>query len=536
MLITILDGYVDEPSRLGVPPYISPYPRYLAGAISDAGHEYEYMTIDHLRSGSRPKGQILTIIFGAIVPGKYLRSMPMSRKELDRILKEVAGEAIVWSPAPLHHSKGGICISGCDPDAFVHDFLTTGKGTERRRLPEEWSDWAVKGAGLVAQHQDHPQPLIVELDLSYGCSRYISGGCSFCTEPLYGEPVFRSTQSIIAELRALLKQGCTNFRLGGQSCIMSYMAEGIGETETPKPNVTVMGELFRGISELGGIRVLHTDNANPGIIARHPAESARILKMIVNTCTGGNVLSLGIESTDPEVVGKNNLNSTPDDALSAIRLINRIGSERGPTGLPRLLPGLNFIAGLKGETGETYAHNTRFLMNVLGEGLMLRRINIRQVAGTRRSFPRQRHRREFFAFKSFVRESIDRPMLERVAPAGTILKNAFTELIKGKLTFARQIGTYPLLIGIPQDIGIGKFLNVRVTDHGSRSLTAVEHPLDINDCQMSALEALPSIGRKRAARIVRARPLVSVEELARALEDEELAEEIAEHFTFGGDE
>ena len=204
--------------------------------------------------------------------------------------------------------------------------------------------------------------------------------------------------------------------------------------------------------------------------------------------------------------------------------------------MPKLLPGLNFIAGLAGETRETYAHNTRFLRNILKEGLILRRINIRQVADTRRAFPRQRHRREFFAFKRFVRESIDRPMLERVVPAGTILKNAFTELKKGKLTFARQIGTYPLLIGIPQDIGIGKFLDVKVTDHGSRSLTAVEHPLDINSCQMSALEALPGIGRKRAARIMRARPLASVEELARVLEDGELSKEIAEHFTFGGDE
>src|SRR5206468_2476121 len=46
MKVVILDGYVDEPSNFGVPPYISPYPRYVAGAVRDAGHEWEYETMD----------------------------------------------------------------------------------------------------------------------------------------------------------------------------------------------------------------------------------------------------------------------------------------------------------------------------------------------------------------------------------------------------------------------------------------------------------------------------------------------------------
>ena len=48
MRIIILDAYVDEPSCLGVPPYISPYVRYLAGAVSDSGFDYTYITIDEL--------------------------------------------------------------------------------------------------------------------------------------------------------------------------------------------------------------------------------------------------------------------------------------------------------------------------------------------------------------------------------------------------------------------------------------------------------------------------------------------------------
>jgi radical SAM superfamily enzyme with C-terminal helix-hairpin-helix motif len=83
MKIVILDGYVDEPSCLGVPPFISPYIRYTAGAIKDAGHDFIYLTIDEYRKSSlkikaMKKANLIIIIGGAIVPGKYLRGTPAS--------------------------------------------------------------------------------------------------------------------------------------------------------------------------------------------------------------------------------------------------------------------------------------------------------------------------------------------------------------------------------------------------------------------------------------------------------------------------
>ena len=33
--VVLVDGYVDEPAHFGVPPYISTYPRYTAGALVD---------------------------------------------------------------------------------------------------------------------------------------------------------------------------------------------------------------------------------------------------------------------------------------------------------------------------------------------------------------------------------------------------------------------------------------------------------------------------------------------------------------------
>jgi len=535
MRVTILDGYIDEPSRLGVPPYLSPYPRYVTGAIIAAGHEPEYMTIDHWRQGKRPNGQLLFVISGAQVPGKYLRTMPMSGKELERILEFTKIEVHVWyssEPAETVAGNEAHHVWGCDPDAYIHDLLSCGAGKKRRRTSEEWSSWPVVGASIVMQHMDFPQPLIAEIDMSYGCPHYITGGCSFCTEPLLGQPVFRNEQAIIAEFKALLKAGCTNFRLGGQSCIFSYMASGIGETDKPRPNVEAIANLFKGISKLPGIKVLHTDNADPGIIATHPEESAEILNILVKSCTSGNLLSLGLESADPVVAEQNNLNSNPAEVMTAIRMINKAGGERGPTGLPKLLPGINFLAGLEGESQETFELNSQFLDGVLASGLLLRRINIRQVAPTRRTFAKPGNKKAFIRFKKHVRENIDSRMLEKVAPTGTQLKDVFTEVKIGKLMFARQIGTYPILIGIPQNLEPGIFLDVKVTGHGSRSLTAVEYPLDVNGCQLSALEALPGIGRKRAIRLFMARPMKSIENLKSALDEPELATSIIDFVKF----
>lgn len=538
MKITILDGYIDEPSRLGVPPFISPYARYIFGAVKAAGHEPEYLTIDHYRQGIRPTGDLLFIISGALVPGKYLRTMPISSKELASILIESQLDNHVWySSKPEMTPIGATHLWDCDADAYVFDMLTNGSPDKRRRTSQEWVEWPVLGAdmmkhhhdGVVKPHQNFPGSIIAELDMSYGCAHYITGGCSFCTEPLFGKPVFREEQSIISEIKALLKAGCVNFRLGGQSCIISYKAEGIGDTDRPKPNVMALKQLFNGISKLPGIKVLHTDNADPSIIASYPDEAENILQTIANTCTSGNLLSLGIETADQEVADINNLNSRADEVMAAIKIINKAGRERGPTGLPILLPGLNFLVGLEGETKQTFEHNIQFLKDVLSQDLLLRRINIRQVAPARRTFQPTRLKKEFINFKKFVREEIDTQMLEKIIPAGTLLKELFTEVKIGKIMFARQIGTYPILVGIPQNLELGIFLDAKVTSHGSRSLTALEYPLDINNCSLAALEELPGIGKKRAARLFRARPIKSEDELKNALDDTSLASQIMQY-------
>ena len=38
----IIDGYVDEPACLGVPPYISPYIRTIAGVLKEREYKVHY--------------------------------------------------------------------------------------------------------------------------------------------------------------------------------------------------------------------------------------------------------------------------------------------------------------------------------------------------------------------------------------------------------------------------------------------------------------------------------------------------------------
>ena len=103
----------------------------------------------------------------------------------------------------------------------------------------------------------------------------------------------------------------------------------------------------------------------------------------------------------------------------------------------------------------------------------------------------------------------------------------FLEIHDGHVTYGRQIGTYPILVGVPYDTTLNRFVDVRVTSHGQRSLTAIEYPLDVNRAPLAAITALPGIGEKRAARIVRARPFDSWPAFAASLDDPAVAQRVA---------
>ncbi|OUJ19426.1 Radical SAM superfamily enzyme [Methanonatronarchaeum thermophilum] len=499
----ILDGYVDEPGLLGVPPYISPEPRLIAGACIEQNLTYRYITADTYRKKPESIGnpRYLIVHGGVTVPGKYLGGTPLKPFEA-KLLGKGDYETFIGGPLARYNDITGYDHKITkDISAYLKDYWNGNHCKDRELTPNEREKHLTLGTEVVEQHPMHPDPLLAEISTYRGCSRYITGGCSFCSEPSYGKPVFREQKNIAKEISKLYKKGIRHYRLGGQSCIFSYKAKGIGEIETPEPKPKEIKKLFKKIWEkCPEIKVLHLDNANPQVIYEHQEKSNRILKILVEYTTPGNVLAFGLETTDPTVRETNNLNTGPEETMKAIKQVNKIGRKRGENGLPKLLPGLNFLSGLKNETPETYQKNIDYLKKIRDRGLWLRRINIRQVKSHTTDFVLE-HQDEFKKFKQKVRKEIDGPILKDMIPEGTILKDVYLELNENGHTLARQIATYPILIKIEYPTEIDVYRDIAITDHGYRSLTGIEHPIYLKKATYKQLTQIPGVGKKRAGKI-----------------------------------
>ena len=541
----VLDGYEDEPAAFGVPPYVGFHIRYVCGVLEQHKIDYRYMTIDQWRLCSEvEREQMLrslsgfVCIAGAVVPGRYIRGTPISQRESSELIRGLPREIPAlfggwavrgWKQQGWMPLRPNLFLAVQDTDATLNGFLKTGSWKHERRTSEQWTTWAQLGAQskAVVNHPDlgteeKRGPLTYEVEVYQGCVRF-KRGCKFCIEPKKGVPIWRTPEDIIQEVKFAHDAGVQHVRLGGMTDTYTYMAEGVKELEYPIPNPEPIAKLLHGLREDERLEILHTDNGNPSIIAENIEPSTEITKTLVETLSDGAVLSFGLESADPNVHAENWLNCDASQLKSALRLINQYGRVRGERGLPKLLPGLNFIAGLNGERTETYSMNLNLLQELRNEGLLLRRINIRQVEGEGfQEIPEL----EFKKFKSAVRDTIDSPLLQELFPLGHVLKDVHWETHDGRtrlpihltdehvgehvhgragLTFGRQIGAYPILIGVPYHIPLETSSDIMITGHGARSITGVEIGLSIDTASEKQLEAIPGIGKKAAWNLVSAR-------------------------------
>jgi len=504
-----------------VPPYISPYPRYIAGAVwnADRSAQIFYLTIDQLRNDESlldtlSKSDIIAVIALSnplkILCGpaaRYGFGMSGGKKTRETNFVEAVFDLIV---------KG-------DGEIVLYELLKNKSDLDKinsYKTREHASDirkFALTGSSIVCQHPFYPDYLISEIETYRGCSRSIVGGCSFCSEPSKGSPDFRPIKDILDEIQELYKHGIRHFRIGNQPCIFSYMAKNAGDEEFPRPNPQALEQLFKGIRNVApDLKTLHIDNANPGILSRYPSECKRIAKTIVKYHTSGDVAAFGVESVDPVVIKKNNLKATAEEVYSAIKLLNDVGSKT-----------------------KTFDLNYEFLKNILDDDLLIRRINLRQIIPIKDTNMHKignkiviRNKNEFQRFKRQIKENIERPLLKKILPNGTVLKDVFTEAYRGKLTYSRQIGSYPLLIGIPGILQLHTKLDVKVIDYGYRSITAVPFPLDINIAQRETIEALPHIGKKRAIRIMAKRPFKDRKHFIDSLDDPDVGNKILSYLSF----
>ncbi|PIZ51964.1 radical SAM protein [Candidatus Woesearchaeota archaeon CG_4_10_14_0_2_um_filter_33_13] len=480
MNYTILDCYTDEASGLGVPPYLGTYPRYLYGKLVSEGHNVKYLTIDDLRLWKQLGGvkkepkphektnifvynltrnnaketinktEVLIVILGVHVPGKYLTAVPGTLKEVVALIKDLNIKKVLTGPAVLGTQlEGGQFFEKEDLSLFneVKDYKFT--FTELEKLSE-------KSADILDQIPDRR---VIEIETGRGCK---VGKCSFCTEPLKSRFANRNKDSVVKEVVAYYKKGARNFRLGKQADFYA--------SDNP---IEMLKEIRKKCPE---IEILHIDNVNPNSVVAKGGEE--ITKAIVEYCTAGNIAAFGVESFDSEVVKANLLNTSPMIAMKAVEIINKYGAERGENGMPKFLPGINIIFGLLNETKETHQKNMQALQQIMDKGLMLRRINVRQVAILPGTYLEthggnkfwKKNKKYYWKWRNEIRQKIDFPMLERVVPVGSILNDVWTEMYDGKTTFCRQLGTYPLIIGVEERIPLGKKISIKVKKHMLRSI------------------------------------------------------------------
>ncbi len=480
MKYTILDCYTDEASGLGVPPYLGTYPRYIYGKLKKDGHDVKYLTIDDLRLWKKyggikreptekqktnilvynttvnearkvlEKTDVLVVIIGVHVPGKYLTALPGTLHEIIPLLRDLPLKKILTGPAIFGTQlEGGKTYEQVNMDIFDEAIDYTDSF-------ENLNAYAAHGADIL---HEIPDARVIEIETSRGCK---VGKCSFCTEPIKSKFINRKMEDVVKELKAYYDAGARYFRLGKQADFYA--------SDRPIEMLKIIRE------QCPAIEMLQIDNVNPNSVIAPGGEE--ITKAIVQYCTAGNIAAFGVESFDPEVVKANLLNTAPLMAMKAIRIINQFGAQRGDNGLPKFLPGINIIFGLLQETKQTHLKNMEALRQIMQEGLMLRRINIRQVAVLPNTFLEQhgahkfllKNKKYYWKWRNDIRQHIDYPMLERILPKGTIIRDVWTQMYDGKTTFCRQMGTYPLVIGIKGRLPLKEKIDVKVTGYMLRSI------------------------------------------------------------------
>ncbi len=524
----IADFFIDEPACLGVPPFIAPYPRYVFGALIDAGiaeDQIDYVTADYFRNNNfqiEDEYRLVIIIGGAVVPGKYLGYKIGTSAEITKLISSNINSIFAIGGLISHiieTQSGNVIKIKNDIEKYVYTFVK-GNAEDSTRNYDEIKRWSIYGTPVVKKHPDYPE-IICEIESYRGCPRQFH--CSFCSESIKSSVEFRDTENIIDEVSRLIGQGISRFRMGSQPDILCYKSL-LTEYKNgfPKPELTPVKELFSELKKLRDsfdLKTLNIDNANPGTIYNFPGICSEILHAITDAITPGDTLPLGVESFDPEVIRLNNLKGSRENMITAVEIINACGNKR-VNGIPVLLPGINLIHGLNGETENSFKINYEALCEIKNRGLLLKRINIRKLL----KFPgtpitdmkyriSEKTSKRYDYYKDKIRSEIDHYMLTQIYPEGAILKDVRIEEVHNGYSMGKQLQSYSITSKIPAVLEVKSFNDLIVTGYRERSLNSLPVPIKINTLSDKALQYIDGISKKGSSEIILKRPLKNPNEL-----------------------
>jgi radical SAM superfamily enzyme with C-terminal helix-hairpin-helix motif len=403
------------------------------------------------------------VIAGDAVPSVHLQAVNGSVEEITRALACARGRRVLLGPLSSYVLADPVTYGGLFDAVHTHT-ITSGDVLLGSRSAASYGRLAADRhpfEGLISQLAWRP---VAEIELYRGCTR--RRFCSFCNEPIKSAAVaFRDVSDVIAEAKLLYAAGMRHLRLGQQTCFFSYMNR----------DPAAIDDLLAGIRQAcPDLEVLHIDNADPLAVASNTGQ--RIARLVAQYCTEGNCAPMGIESFDPAVIQANALTCTPEVLLRAVANINEAGAEIGPGGLPVLLPGLNLICGLPGETHRTHFENLTWLVRILDEGHLCHRINVRQAraypgtplaAMTEATPPPSAE--HFQSWKADVAHVFDEPMKRRVYPAGRRITGLHSFFVTSRGTWHRRLGSYPIqIIERGTTRPLYETADMVVTDHAPR--------------------------------------------------------------------
>lgn len=485
----IIDCYTDEPSGLGVPPYLSVHSRYISGFLAEKDRKYYYLTIDDIRYS---KGEIhfeksfnkrilnttknkdnvkeilnkadnIFIVMGCFVKYDYVSAEPPIFNEVKEILKplKISGQKILFYSLGRNNIPKKVIEQIIPQDTFdlvyfgnVYNYFLNFSENHFAPNYDKLDSIAIHSADILKQLE---RPLVIEIETSTGCNR--KPGCTFCIEGLRGIPIeYRKIDSIVNEIKALYFLGARFFRLGKQPNFYAYMDS----------NPTKIKELLKTIrKECPDIKTLHIDNASPQNVATKNGKL--ITQAIVKYCTSANIAPLGVESFDEVVRDKCNLNGTVEDIHNSINIINKYGKIRGNDGIPKFLPGINIIYGLEEQNEKTLEKNLENFDKILNSNNFVRRVFVRKLTspyGEQFDTYSQEDIEEFKKWKEIIEEKFSIPMLKKVYPVGLKLKNLRMEMYKDGDSILRSMGTCPERIIIRnKKLELDKFYDVKVVGY-----------------------------------------------------------------------